>query len=222
MANRTTVDDIELIIEHSGGGGGNGPPRRDGGGDDGRRRRRPGLPSINRYGLAIACGMASILMFFFTIATAFWGVRHLSHAWVSMKLPGILWANTVVLLASSVTIELARRRLARLDQAGFEKFWRVTTVLGVLFLVGQLVAWRQLVDRGFYIASNQFSSFFYIFTAAHGLHLVGGVCSLIFVLVRKFERARISRFTAADITSYYWHFMDALWIFLLALLYLGR
>ena len=72
------------------------------------------------------------------------------------------------------------------------------------------------------MASNPASSFFYIFTGAHGVHLLGGVAVLLFVLLRNFEKSRISVSVAAEITSYYWHFMDGLWVFLLALLYLGK
>jgi cytochrome c oxidase subunit 3 len=85
-----------------------------------------------------------------------------------------------------------------------------------------LLAWRQLVAQGVYIASNQASSFFFIFTGAHAVHLLGGVAALLFVSLRNFEKASISLPAAAEITSYYWHFMDGLWIFLLALLYLGK
>jgi cytochrome c oxidase subunit III len=99
--------------------------------------------------------------------------------------------------------------------------WRITTALGILFLAGQLVAWRQLVAQGIYVAVNPASSFFYIFTAAHGLHIIGGVAALFYVLFRAFEKTNLSRTLAAEITSYYWHFMDGLWIFLLALLYAG-
>jgi cytochrome c oxidase subunit 3 len=97
-----------------------------------------------------------------------------------------------------------------------------TTVLGFLFVAGQLVAWRQLVAQGVYIASNQASSFFYIFTGAHAVHLLGGVGALVYVSARKFGEQGVSRSTAAEVASYYWHFMDGLWIFLLALLYLGK
>jgi len=69
----------------------------------------------------------------------------------------------------------------------------MTTVLGFLFVAGQLVAWRQLVAQGVYIASNQASSFFYIFTGAHAVHLLGGVGALLFVGFRKFEKQK-SRF----------------------------
>ncbi len=78
------------------------------------------------------------------------------------------------------------------------------------------------LPRILYIASNQASSFFYIFTGAHAVHLLGGVAALLFVSFRKFEKTKISLPAAAEITSYYWHFMDGLWIFLLALLYLGK
>jgi len=98
----------------------------------------------------------------------------------------------------------------------------MTTVLGFIFVAGQLVAWRQLVAQGVYIASNQASSFIYIFTGAHAVHLLGGVGALLFVVFRKFEKTRISLPAAAEITSYYWHFMDGLWIFLLAILYLDK
>src|SRR5207302_9222817 len=104
-----------------------------------------------------------------------------SQLWVTVHLPRILWANTGVLLASSFTLESARKRLYLAEASGFRRFWLVTTVLGFLFVAGQLDAWRQLVAQGVYIASNQASSFFYIFTGAHAVHLLGGVCALLFV-----------------------------------------
>jgi cytochrome c oxidase subunit 3 len=119
-------------------------------------------------------------------------------------------------------MELARRRLSQYDLAGFRKMWAATTSLGVLFLIGQLIAWRQLVGQGIYMATNPASSFFYIFTAAHGVHLLGGLGALLYISLRKFENSRLSLPTAAEVTSYYWHFMDGLWVFLLALLYLGK
>jgi cytochrome c oxidase subunit 3 len=112
--------------------------------------------------------------------------------------------------------------LAAGDSDGFRKLWKMTTVLGGLFLVGQLVAWRQLVVQGVYVATNPASSFFYIFTAAHGIHVIGGVCALLYVLLRNFDKTKVPRPVAAEVTSYYWHFMDGLWVFLLALLWLGN
>ena len=218
--------DIELIIEDSRGGGGGGGRPPDGGddGDNGDfdRQRRKRQASPRRFSTAIAIAMVSILMFFMALASAFLVLHHSSHVWVALHLPWILWVNTAVLIGSSFMLERARVRLSLGDDRGFRKLWLVATVMGLLFVAGQLVAWRELVAQGVYIASNQASSFFYIFTGAHGVHLLGGVAALLFVSLRNFEKLQISRSLAAEITSYYWHFMDGLWIFLFALLYLGK
>jgi cytochrome c oxidase subunit 3 len=223
MPGTTSTPEIELIIERkNGGGGGKLPPGggTGGGGDDGKKRpNRPNSPG--RYYTGIAIGIISVLMFFMALASAFL-VRKGGADWVPVHIPALLWVNTIVLLASSGTLELARKRLALSDVPGFRRFWLVTTVLGVIFLIGQVVAWRILVKQGIYLASNPASSFFYIFTGAHGVHLLGGVCALIFVARRNFDMAKITRTVAAEVTSYYWHFMDALWLFLLALMYLGK
>lgn len=225
MPGTTAVPDVELVIEDSRGGGGGGrPPDGGDGGDDGDGDQRPHKwsPAPRRYSTALAIGIISILMFFMALASAFIILRRSSEAWVVVHLPRILLANTLILVASSFTLERARSRLALADVSGFRKFWSLTTVLGFLFVAGQLVAWRQLVAQGLYISSNQASSFFYIFTGAHAVHLLGGVAALLFVSLRNFKKSQISISAAAEITSYYWHFMDGLWIFLLALLYLGK
>jgi cytochrome c oxidase subunit 3 len=227
MPGTSAIPDIEIIVEDIGGGGG-GPIPPSGGGDDGEggddesNRRRNWSATPRRYSTAIALGLVAILMFFMALASAFIVLRRGSAVWVTVHLPVVVWANTAVLLASSFTLEAARRRLSLADLRGFRKFWMFTTVLGFLFVAGQLVAWRQLVAQGVYIASNQASSFFYIFTGAHAVHLLGGVGALVYVSARKFGERDVSRSTAAEVASYYWHFMDGLWIFLLALLYLGK
>jgi len=108
------------------------------------------------------------------------------------------------------------------DAAGFRWMWALTTALGILFVGGQVIAWWQLAQQGAYMTSRLASSFFYVFTALHAVHLLGGVCALLYVVLHKFNAARVSRSVAAQVTSYYWHFMAGLWLFLLALLYLGR
>jgi cytochrome c oxidase subunit 3 len=224
MPGTTSPPEIELIIEDIGGGRGDPPPDGDdhgGDGGDDDHRRRKGSASPKRYSTAITIALVSILMFFMALASAFIVLRG-SDSWVTVHLPPILYANTLILLASSFTIEAARRRLTLADPSGFRKFWLLTTGMGILFVAGQLIAWRQLVAQGMYIASNQASSFFYIFTGAHAVHLLGGVGALLYVSFRKTDQNRISLSTAAEIASYYWHFMDGLWVFLLALLYLGK
>jgi cytochrome c oxidase subunit 3 len=222
MSGTTIVEDIELIIEDIGGGGGNLPPAGGDDGDDSGKRRGPQRPSSRRYATAIVIAIVSIVMFFMAMASAYIYLRANSSRWVPLHLPWIIWVNTALLLLSSGAMELARRRLALADVAQFRRLWAVATTLGVLFLIGQLVAWRQFVLAGFYVSTNQASSFFYIFTGLHGLHLLGGICALLYVSFRKFEKAKVSRVVAAEVASYYWHFMDGLWVFLLALLYLGK
>src|SRR5436309_70761 len=149
MPGTTAVPDIEIVVEDIGGGGGGPTPPPaggddgDGGGDD-RNRRRKWPPSPKPYSTALTIGIVSILMFFMALASAFIVLRRGSDLWVTVHLPRILWANTGVLLASSFTLESARRRLFLADASGFHKFWLMTTALGFLFVAGQLVAWRQL------------------------------------------------------------------------------
>lgn len=222
MPGTTLVDDIELIIEDIGGGGGHPPPPGGDDGDSGGRRRGPQQPSSRRYATAIMLGITSIVMFFMGMVAAFIYLRAKSPNWVPLHLPWIVWCNTAILLASSGAIEVARKRLSFGEIQRFRKIWLVATTLGVLFVLGQLLAWRQMVVAGFYVATNQASSFFYIFTGLHGLHLLGGICALLYVSFRRFEIAKVSRAIAAEVASYYWHFMDVLWVFLLALLYIGK
>src|SRR5579862_3296392 len=159
MAGTGTVSEIELIIEDIGGGGGVGRPPG-GGDDDGSdggsndKRSNPRPPSPRRYYTGIIVGIVSILMFFMALASAFLVRRGTSNDWIPVHLPWILWLNTAVLLVSSGTLEFARRKLSHSDTAGFRKLWMLTTALGVLFLVRQLIAWRQLAAQGVFIASN--------------------------------------------------------------------
>jgi cytochrome c oxidase subunit 3 len=215
------IHEIEIILDDIGGAPPAPPAGRDGG-EDRSRRPHPEPPSAGRrYHTAILLAIASITVFFLGMAAAFL-VRKTGQDWVPLELPPVIWLNTILLLASSATMELSRRRLALGDTQGFGKLWQITTALGGLFLVGQLVAWGQLAAQGVFVASNPASSFFYIFTAAHGLHLLGGICALMYVLLRTNKKTEGRRAVAAQVTSYYWHFMDGLWVFLVALLYLGK
>jgi cytochrome c oxidase subunit 3 len=230
MPGTSVIDDIELIIEDIRGSGGKPPSRRgdgdggdDGGNTGGDRRPEPRRSSAKKYSTAIALAMLSILMFFMVLTAAFVVLRVKNlHTWSAIRLPWILWLNTAVLLTSSATLELARRKLQVHRLRGFRQMWALTTILGMIFLAGQVIAWRHLAAEVVYVASRLSSSFFYVFTALHAAHLVGGICALLYVGLRNFEAAHVSRLVAAEVTSYYWHFMDGLWLFLLALLYFGQ
>jgi cytochrome c oxidase subunit III len=218
----TDVQEIELIIENVGGGDGGKPPANEGGGDDGGRGRPFRRFSSRRYLTGIAVAIVSILMFFMALVSAYVVRKGSAGDWATFQFPGIIWLNTAILVASSVTLELARRRLSKSDLSGFRALWWISTVLGFAFLAGQIFVWRQLFDQGVFMATNPASSFFYVFTGAHALHILGGIGALLFVALRNFDLAKVTRSTAAEVTSYFWHFLDALWIFLAVLLYLGR
>jgi cytochrome c oxidase subunit III len=217
-------EDIELIIENIGGGGGRGVPPADefGGGDEWRNRKPSKRVSPKRYYTGVAVVIISVLMFFMALASAYVVRKGASSDWITFRFPGLIWINTAILLASSATLEVARRRLAREDLSAFRSWWSVTTVLGCVFLAGQILVWRELLEQGVYLASNPASSFFYVFTGAHAVHIVAGVGALSFVALGNFDRTRISRSTAVGVTSYFWHFLDGLWVFLALLLYAGR
>jgi len=142
--------------------------------------------------------------------------------WQNIELPSLLWPNTAILVLSSLAIELSRRAIRRNDLQSMRRWLAVGGLLGLGFLVGQLAAWRQLVSTGVYLPSTLQSSFFYILTGLHGLHLFGGIIALTIVLVMAL-RNRLSafRYEPLKLCATYWHVMDVLWIYLFSLLLLS-
>ena len=168
-------------------------------------------------------GIAAIAMTFAALTSALIVRRGGAADWRHFTIPSILYFNTILLIASSVTLEISRRRVADFMSNAEPKLtnpvrWlHLTLGLGFLFVIGQYIAWRQLSAQGVYLASNPNSSFFYVLTAAHALHVLGGLGGLIRV-IRKFGNFSLRRSTL-DATSRYWHFMDVLWIYLLLLMW---
>jgi len=143
--------------------------------------------------------------------------------WVPLFRPRILWLNTVVILASSITLEAARRSLRREKFLAFNRWISITGLLGLGFLAGQFMAWRQFVRQGIYLRSNPHSSYFYLLTSLHALHLLGGLVALLYVTVRGLRFNFGARHdVAVHATSIYWHLMDGLWVFLFVLLFFWR
>jgi cytochrome c oxidase subunit 3 len=166
-------------------------------------------------------GLAAILMLFAAFTSAYVVRKGLSDDWQATAVPGVLWLNSMVLLASSFTLEKARRW--RQVQARFQGWWWATTGLGMIFLIGQIVAWQQLVAGGVYVNTNPSSSFFYLLTGTHAVHLLGGVIALLYLSWRVWRRNSGGLgATALGVTALYWHFMDGLWIYLFLLLLIGR
>lgn len=217
MPHATVTDELEILGAH---GGAKPPAGSGGGGDDAPGGGGASVFPQRIYVTGITIAMGAILMFFMALVSAFIVRKGLGSDWIPFTLPRVLWLDTAILLASSGTLIQARRLFKRGDRQGFRHWWAVTTVLGLLFLAGQLIAWRQMVESGFYLASNASNSFFYVLTAAHGLHLLGGIAALLFVGWGRLRKMTLA--TGTEIVSYYWHFLDGLWVFLFLLLLLGR
>jgi cytochrome c oxidase subunit 3 len=220
------------------------PPREGdpGGGDGGGVYGSPNFDlRLRRARLGLLVGLTGILMIFISFTSAY-VVRQglptldprtnaLVQDWLPVRLPAILLLNTSVLLLSSISMEMARRGALR--EAALERtasanvaadrtqiLWlALTLLLGVAFLRGQWLAWRQLTSSGFAIASSPSSSFVYLLTGMHGLHLLGGVLALLAASAATLlRRAIASCAVAIDVTGWYWHSMALLWVYVLCLL----
>jgi cytochrome c oxidase subunit 3 len=228
------------------GRGGGATPPQSGGGDDGRGSN--GAPNygqrLRRARLGLIVGLTSVTMLFvgFTSALVFrQGVPTLDERtgtyvrdWMQVNLPtALLLVNTLLLVLSSITVELARRQIARqaalapvqsipgvsLGQERSFPWLGSTVVLGLGFLTGQWMAWRELANRGFYVATSPSSSFVYLLTAAHAVHLAGGLLALLYAsVISMLQRPVEGRRIVVDVTAWYWHFMAFLWIYIFALL----
>lgn len=223
--------------------GGDGGGGRGGGDDVPSYRER-----LRRYRLLIAFGLSSVVMIFVSFTTAFlvrkagsvWDPASNEYVsnWVPTTLPvKILLANTLVLLLSSLTLEIARRRAAEdvvlapiadipgihiSENRSLPWLW-ATIVLGLAFLGGQYLAWHQLRLSHIDIETNVSTSFFFMLTGVHAVHLLGGILALLYAgMTGWLHRPPETRRIVIDVTAWYWHFMAVLWIYVFGLLYFGR
>lgn len=222
----TMVTSTRPVIK-KGAGGGPSLPGPNGNGS----KRKGGFPDpdsrSNRYRIGMWVGLASIAMMFTSLSSAYI-VRYASaNDWLPLAVPRAMFVSTALIVISSITIELARRKLRRSFQDAYRRYLLFTVLLGLAFLVSQLISWRQLARQGIYLASNPHSSFFYLLTGAHAVHLFGGLLALAFLWLR--WRREVSgsaliakRQATTDAVTIYWHFMDGLWIYLFLLLFLWR
>lgn len=174
------------------------------------------LSAYRTAGVFIIISIMSIFATLTHILAARWVY---SKDWVSIALPHVLYIDTAILLVSSATIELAKTASSRENVKSCQRWLIVTLVLGLGFVAGQLTAWRQLVSRRLFVASNLGSFFFYLLTGIHGVHLLVGILGLLYLVLFAARLARRDRHqTAVGVVAYYWHFLDGLWLYVFALL----
>ncbi len=199
----------------NGNGSGNGWRPKKGG--DGRRRFSPAM-----YRLAMWIGLGAIVMMFFALSSTYLLLP--TEGWRPIKVPRLFFLSTGVICASSYTAEKARRSLKQGKSSEQTQYLFATLLFGLTFLTLQLLAWKSLIAQKVFLAGQPHSSFFYLFTGLHGVHLLGGMIGLL-LLIRRSRRITTETdvdLAVSDAVSLYWHFMGAIWLWLFILLSLWK
>ena len=222
----TTVTSTRPETRKSSGGGpkfpgpnGKGPHGNGWHGDGKQRRFSPAAYRIMMWVI-----LAAIVMMFAAMSSIYIALAG-GDEWKPITVPRMFFLSTAIIILSSVTFEFARRSLKSEKARAYHRWLTLTFLLGLGFLVTQLLAWRELRAQGVYLSSNPHSSFFYLFTGVHGVHLLGGVLALLFLMVKMRTRRKadpLRSATSTGVVSRYWHTMDGLWLWLFLLLLIWR
>jgi len=173
-------------------------------------------PPAAKVGLGVFLGVALCV---FSLLTAAFFMRMDSPDWQNPPLPRILWLNTALLVASSVALQWAAFAAARDDRARLRLLLNIAAATSGCFLLGQLWAWRELIAEGYSVASNAANAFFYLLTAIHGLHLLGGLVALARTIDKAWRPVhRAALETSVELCAIYWHFLLAVWLVIFAML----
>lgn len=166
--------------------------------------------------------LATVLMLFAGFSSAYM-VRRAGPDWVPIYAPPILWINTALLLFSSVALEIAKtsRKFGR--QSAFRGWFLMAVGLGAAFVVGQWTAWRELAEQGIFLPTSPHGSFFYMLSAVHLVHVIGGMLALAVVFARRWSVAgKAAAGDPVNLCAVYWHLVTGIWVYLYCLLFLWR
>lgn len=203
------------------GGGGNGPNDEDVSNDS------PELFSPAKSRILTTFLLLVVLMTFGGLIVAYVVIgTNKSQEWQPFdlsELPKSLWISTLIILLSSVSYFISERAAIAADQLKAKKWLIVTTFLGGVFIASQLLSWLELTRRGLYMYGNPYVGFFYVLTAVHAVHVIGGIVALSTILLKSWFPAQnknelLKRVSLANVVGWYWHFMGVLWIVLFLLL----
>jgi cytochrome c oxidase subunit 3 len=163
--------------------------------------------------------MTGIAMLFAGFTSAYIVLRGVP-TWEHIQFPPLVWGNALILIASSVTLELSRRAVKADMASSLRKWLCITAVLGIAFVLGQIMVWRQMTASGNGLSSTLHSSFFYVFSGVHAAHILGGLIGLAIVIVKTFQgRLSSANFEPLRLWAKYWHFMGGVWLYLLLLVF---
>ena len=169
-----------------------------------------------RAGLYLFLGVITSFFLLFTISHQ---MRSSYPDWNPVSEPAILWFNSLILVLASVALQLAANAAGRSELPGMRRFLLAALILSAAFILGQGVAWKEMLDAGYYAAGNPANAFFYMFTALHALHLFGGMWFLLNAVVRAFQAQPDDALAPRiGLCATYWHFLLVVWALLFYLL----
>jgi cytochrome c oxidase subunit 3 len=166
--------------------------------------------------------MVTVVMLFAAFTSAYI-VRQSEGNWLQFDLPPAFWITSGIIILSSITMHWGyiSAKKDNLDTAKLAI--GITTVLGIAFLIGQFMAWGELVESNVYFVGNPAGSFVYVFSGLHGVHLIGGVVFLLIVLIQTFRyKIHAKSLDQIEMCATYWHFLDGLWLYLFLFLLLNN
>ncbi|MEO5892713.1 MAG: heme-copper oxidase subunit III [Ferruginibacter sp.] len=177
---------------------------------------------IHPHKFTLWVGVASIVMMFAGLTSAYIVKRNQAN-WVTFELPVMFWYSTVVIIISSVTLYLSHQAFKQREMSRYRTLVVTTLLLGIVFVLMQGIGFNQLWEKGFTLKKNVSFSFLYVIVGLHALHVIGGVIALIVLFAKAFSgRVRNYDIVPLEVISTYWHFVDALWIYLLIFLLMIR
>lgn len=211
----------------SGGNGSNNGKRGGGGGGDDRSDENKDETQAfqpDKYRVGMGLILLVVLMTFGALfGTYIVLATNKALEWRPFNLPFQIWISTALILVSSIDYELARKSLVQGNQIKARKWFIITAVVGMVFIASQVLAWFNLVNQGYYATGNSYAGLFYILTAVHALHVVGGIISLVYIVLKTQtvtmdEEELLKRQWFTKVVGWYWHFIGVLWLILFLLL----
>ena len=175
------------------------------------------------YKLILLFGMVSMIMMFAGLTSAFVVSKSRADWLKDFQLPTAFYYSTIVIIGCSITFHLAKKAIQKNNQSKTTIFLLTTLVLGILFVVLQFVGFGQIIDNGHYFTGSGSSittTFLYVVTVVHLIHLAGGVISLLIIIYNHFkQKYNSSQTLGIELGAMYWHFLDILWVYLFLFLY---
>lgn len=164
--------------------------------------------------MLLGISIAAMVMLFAGLTSAYIIHQQGGH-WQYFKLPSIFWVNTGVILFSSFTMYWASTSFNKFKDNAYRIAILITTLLGIGFIIGQYLGWKQLADMHIFLNGNASGSFVYVISGIHAVHVLGGVIALIVATILAFAKPfNPNKKLRVELISIYWHFVDVLWLYL--------